>query len=764
MDPHSRHSQFNQRTLKVGPVALNTRYMDPMLSAKPSLDQFTKQKSKYQSSTSPSSSIAPALLTGRPIATNSRVRQTEQIRSDMFLAFVNNALHEKLNGRSDNYDELTSQFDPKRLVQGGTQTIQLRLWITALSHVVSKIERAHSSLVQAIVKMPWTTMDNAIVKAFTVFFGMLLSAKPEYLSLVLGKVAQEFTYQSGLQALDSGIPEGSSSPLTRRTIYDRLHFLLQHILTLIPTLPSTLLPLLIANFPHKRQSLNAQTTYIRNLLRVTEYCPEVTDKILSTIVDRAIQIDVEIQVEIEELEAQENDTATQDVFELDPFDALIGDDDSVSHSDDEDEIDNFSDLSSEAEDEFDDPSDLPTNVRYIQDMVSKLDHILALLFEHFDEISSSPANLPSLLPLPSSPSSSSLPSMPLQSTPGIVKTVTDRSKMHRRNQFHTLLAIFDRTILRTFKSRYTQFILFWYTSLDPEFSDLFQGMLIERALWKPDEPAITRAAAASYVGSFVSRAQFVDRTGTRAVVGIMCNYLKEHLDAIEEVLRVAGDEVEVNAAENTVFYAIAQAVFLIFCFRWRDLLDEDDALDELMESRSSENWMPELRVLPRIINSILNPLKVCAPNVALQFARVAHATHLVYCYTLIEENKRSDYSGHGDLPSSTSKTSAVVMANLIDPELNSFFPFDPYKLPKSNAFIASVYRDWSSVAIGDDDEDENEDDEVESTVDVLESGGLPVPVSSRASVDSDDDTAGLGQSLNAMSISPAAIQGLAVVQ
>jgi RNA polymerase I-specific transcription initiation factor RRN3 len=154
-------------------------------------------------------------------------------------------------------------------------------------------------------------MDNAFVKSYIVFIGMLLSARPEYLSLVLTKITQGFTYrsyylyslplpsyelllslESGLQALDAGIPESSSAPLTRRMVYDRLHYLLRHVLSLIPTLPSTLQPLLARNFPHKRQNQVSQITYIRNLLRVTEYCAELADRIIAIIVDRAIQIDV----------------------------------------------------------------------------------------------------------------------------------------------------------------------------------------------------------------------------------------------------------------------------------------------------------------------------------------------------------------------------------------------------------------------------------------------------------------------------------------
>lgn len=48
----------------------------------------------------------------------------------------------------------------------------------------------------ALVNMPWTTLDNATVKSYTVFIGMLLSARPEYLSLVLAKLAHGFTYRT----------------------------------------------------------------------------------------------------------------------------------------------------------------------------------------------------------------------------------------------------------------------------------------------------------------------------------------------------------------------------------------------------------------------------------------------------------------------------------------------------------------------------------------------------------------------------------------
>jgi RNA polymerase I-specific transcription initiation factor RRN3 len=98
--------------------------------------------------------------------------------------------------------------------------------------------------------------------------------------------------ESGLLAVTSNL-EGST-PLTRRVIYDRQHALLEHLLNLVPTLPSSLAPLLVRNFPHKRQPQAAHVAYIRNLLRVTEYCSELSERVLGLIVDRALMVDVSV--------------------------------------------------------------------------------------------------------------------------------------------------------------------------------------------------------------------------------------------------------------------------------------------------------------------------------------------------------------------------------------------------------------------------------------------------------------------------------------
>lgn len=100
-----------------------------------------------------------------------------------------------LQGISDAFDELVDQFNPRQTANDSASA-QPRLWIIALSHVVSRLERTHSALIEAVISMPWTTMDTTFVKSYTSFVGMLISAKPEYLNLVLGKIAGGFTYRA----------------------------------------------------------------------------------------------------------------------------------------------------------------------------------------------------------------------------------------------------------------------------------------------------------------------------------------------------------------------------------------------------------------------------------------------------------------------------------------------------------------------------------------------------------------------------------------
>jgi len=131
-----------------------------------------------------------------------------------------------------------------------------------------------------------------------------------------------------------------------------------------------------------------------------------------------------------------------------------------------------------------------------------------------------------------------------------------------------------------------------------------------------------------------------------------------------------------------------------------------------------------------------------------QFARVAHATGFMYVFPLLNAppptTARTEWQ-RAVLPGSGSSNGINTLS-----ELTSFFPFDPYKLPRSSSYIDPIYREWASVAIegNDDDDDEEGEDEEEGMQD-----GLARP--RRNEVDHlDVEADGLGASFGGMSISP----------
>lgn len=95
----------------------------------------------------------------------------------------------------------------------------------------------------------------------------------------------------------------------------------------------------------------------------------------------------------------------------------------------------------------------------------------------------------------------------------------------------------------------------------------------------------------------------------------------------------------------------------------------------------------------------------------------------------------------------------------MDSELNTFFPFDPYKLPRSGSYIQGVYREWSSVVIDDDEEDEEDDEDDVEGEDAEEEDGhgsrpQDIIVNGVRLADTADDADELGESFGGMSISP----------
>jgi RNA polymerase I-specific transcription initiation factor RRN3 len=317
--------------------------------------------------------------------------------------------------------------------------------------------------------------------------------------------------------------------------------------------------------------------------------------------------------------------------------------------------------------------------------------------------------------------------------------------------YHILLDSFDRTVLRTLQSRYTQFLLFYICSLDASYADGFAAHLFKH-ITDPLRPNVTRIAASSYIASYVARAKFMKPETIQRIVGNLsewCISLLDKYEAETPLTRTGSNNKTTPSTEkHEVFYASIQAIMYIFCFRWRDLAleeQEDDYEDDLVMEGISDHhqnttnatatsattsingkWCPGLRHVSRILTSRLHPLKVCSKPVVDQFLKVARQTSFMYLYTHVETLKGLSLSGvHVDVVSQHGARNLFYT-------LQTFFPFDPYKLEGSKKYIDDIYFEWIPLddqEESDDDSEEDGSDSEDDEVDDMSAGAAAMSIS-----------------------------------
>ncbi|PWN38377.1 RNA polymerase I-specific transcription initiation factor RRN3 [Meira miltonrushii] len=759
---------------------------------------------------------------------------SESDKRGFYFDYVKKALADKMRGQDKEYLELVAQFN----LPSQTSTTSapppiglLQMLLHALTGVASKLDRRnHHALVNAILTLPWATMGGDIfARTWIRFVCTLCSGRSEWVSEVLARAIKGFSYRSDWRSMSyAPAASSSSSKPTRRLIYGRIHTLLRSLLSLIPTLPSQLAPLIQRHFPHKADGIREHVVFVQNMFEICEYADDLRPNILELVIGRSVEIDVEIQIELDELEEAEADLEDADLDGIQESNLISDGDlldkplDADSDSDDEgddseDDAAGLDDLDSDGDDDLDELRNgkvLPERerIKQVRSLAEKLDAMMSTLFRNMETMDRRYSNAS-------------------KGIGGTYDLSPARAIALRNEQFGNLLRIFERTLLPTFKSRHVQFLLFWCASLERSYSETFIGMLLNKAIYtnsgdefdsqtgwriKEGSPVVMRIAAASYVASLVARAKFVDAEDARIIMLNLCAFLDAHMDAYSQGLLASqspiGLELEALNGPHAMFYAVAQACFYIFCFRWRDLHSTDDAAeqdedaseddDEANEYGNKEDvdgsgrvrWCNGIDSIKRAILSQFNPLAHCSATVVKQFASVAQLTGFMYCWNIIERNSRSSSkkhdggstptlsrtnsmtSLHSPAPARSNSTSTVTTTMISAPgaqdqstaqstftpptstnnDIDSFFPFDPYRLRSSTKWVEPLYREWADVAPEgmidesetEDDEEDDDDEKLNDDADSASSGQ-----SYGASV-STDDSSSVARSLEAMSISP----------
>lgn len=134
-------------------------------------------------------------------------------------------------------------------------------------------------------------------------------------------------------------------------------------------------------------------------------------------------------------------------------------------------------------------------------------------------------------------------------------------------------------------------------------------------------------------------------------------------------------------------------------------------------------------MLHQAIYSKLNPLKVCSPAIVSEFARIAHHLRLLYVFPLLETNKRLRVSSFRSISAlADPRFSEVERETRAGDDggyqLDAYFPFDPYHLPRSRRWLEGDYVEWKGIP-GVDDQDDSDsemEDEEEEVSDEEETG------------------------------------------
>ncbi|CAL5214648.1 unnamed protein product [Lathyrus oleraceus] len=583
--------------------------------------------------------------------------------SDLQLIYhVREALLEVSDGR-ENYDELVGCLQPKRNLNSH-EAAQLVTILKALAGVVSYIDSVHhGALIFALERMSlWnlaTTYKNYdatdIMDALIELLVSLAASKGIYIDWCLERLVRHFTAPK--HVIDFLKNENGAD--RKNKVLSRVHDALKQIADLVPLAPMRLSSIVVQNIPKRYDVTEHEIVmYVENMLKLESGAigEIVGSTMLPALVDKLIELDVEIGLD------GNMHADAKCIFEMELEDI-------VKFADDDENYDSMC------------ASEL-LNRKKLQGnkVVEKLDSLIVLTFLHLESCQSS----------------------------GRLSEV-----------FDILLMSFKRTVLNTYKSKFTQFVMFYACALDPELCGVKLAIVLRDMFESPVNPPITRMSAVAYLASYLSRAKFLSSA-------LVADIIQRLVDWCFSYCKI--HDLDMNPQAHQVFYSGCQAIMYILCFRMKSLVDVPRLRMQLIKMPMLLLWKHKL-----------NPLKVCLPSVVEEFLKQAKAARLFMSAELFvfEDLLEADLSkAFGGMD-----------------RLDMFFPFDPCLLKKSESYLRPHFVRWSRVRTTYGDEEESDSGSEASDDDFVD-------LNAKDMIDDDDMIGSVGAGLdfdpdlNKMSITP----------
>mmetsp|Transcript_52377 Transcript_52377/g.131610 ORF Transcript_52377/g.131610 Transcript_52377/m.131610 type:complete len:609 (-) Transcript_52377:47-1873(-) len=555
-------------------------------------------------------------MAARPVRTPSTPAET----------FLTNALTSHSRGASSaDYDRTV------QLLQFGSAD-QLKECYTALRKCISllcvqveagrthTLSPAFSSLLTAVLSFNWLSAPHNLAEVYTYFLIDWVSACSPIIPPVQKTLVQLMCIDPA--SLPPPPEESADACPSTHPIFGYVHSILRRITELAPMSTTTLLKTLVDGFPHKSHPAAVQKLYVQNLIRVNTYCPVLRDRLMALIVEKMVQIDVEIKLEDVIEDEEEGDLVFE--VELEQKKQATG--------------------------------------LIVSENADKLDCLMEVLFDFIDN------------------------------TCHEGDTKVDEL-------FVCLLRIFDSVIVDTHKLKYTQFLLFYICRLKPAFATTFLGYLLNK-LVDPNASTVNRQTCAAYAGGFIARANYVTPSLVRKTLKLMIDWLVSYT--------TSHPDSPPDALAHELFYFVTQSVMYILCFKTGESTNTGHAAhaaasEEGGHKKKKKGFVELLQEhgFLAVLQSSLNPLKICLPSILREFQKVAPPLGLEECFSVIQKNKKLV------LP-----TKSVYGG---DNQMESYFPFDPYLLRNSSCRISPHYTTWHDVRHGLPSDDESEDNDEEGS-------------------------------------------------
>ncbi|ORY52528.1 RNA polymerase I-specific transcription initiation factor RRN3 [Rhizoclosmatium globosum] len=541
-------------------------------------------------------------------------------------------------------------------------------WISTLSRFVSKMQASASLLVDAILALDWCSKDAEFIAEYRHLLENLVSANASFVQPVLKMLVSSFR---SVQVKDE-------SPALLSAKFDHIHSILAGILHLIPSAPSLLTHIVTDNFPHKSESVEDNMWYLKNCMRIVSYAPVLQNSVWLLVIDKLVQIDVEIQTSLDNLDEDEYDTVLQHCFDFDGAELdspdLLASPNTFASAGKAKEVEDDMELSMDALYESDNESDSESETSESADEEDSDDEdggAPALIITDFREMA---GKLDSML------------QFMMQQVVSLHQAGNAAQEHEMLESFFSMLLVgFERTVLPTHKCRYTQFLYFKACSLSPKWCEAFLVFLAHKS-FDASTPSIIRVSAIAYLSSFISRAAFLDTGSLLQCLRLLTAWALQYVEANET------HKTFPDLKKDHVFYSVVQAILYIFCFRWQEIVG---ASASSVSNQGGYGQLPvEMTGFQRIVMSKFSPLQICAKSIVTEFARITHKLDILYCYNLM--NKKSDKESSSEASKDTQPQQNQQQQSyfLTSETLEAYFPFDPCNLQMTRKFIQDSYAEW----------------------------------------------------------------------